>query len=170
MRALLSRLISGSRPSHPLYERVVSEARERHWYIAGEAEDSIDGRFAVLATLLALASVRLERGSEAAKRAGIDLTERFIADMDGEIRQLGIGDPGVGKQVGAMVGALGGRVEAWRRAIGGEEQWDEVLVRSLYRERAPGEQAQAHSLAAVRGLWDRLDAADDGAVIAGEWQ
>jgi cytochrome b pre-mRNA-processing protein 3 len=168
MRAWLSRLVSRPGQSHPLYERVVTEARSPHWYVEGEVPDTIDGRFAVLASLLALTSVRLERGSEAAQRAGIDLTERFIADMDGEIRQLGVGDPSIGKQVGGMVSALGGRVGAWRRALGSEEDWDEVAIRSLYRGVAPGRSARDHSAAALRLFWDRLERAGDGALVTGE--
>ena len=170
MRAWLSRWVSSPRQSSPLYERVVTEARMPHWYVEGRVPDTIDGRFAVLASLLALASVRLERGGEAAQRAGIDLTERFIADMDGEIRQLGIGDPSIGKQVGGMVSALGGRVGAWRRALAGEEDWDHVTARSLYRGHEPGEDAQAHGAAALRGFWDRLERAGDPALVKGEME
>ena len=169
MLAWLSRLIPSPRPLNRLYERVVTEARLPHWYVEGEAPDTIDGRFAVLASLLALTSVRLERGGELAQRAGIELTERFIADMDGEIRQLGIGDPSIGKQVGGMVGALGGRVGAWRRAASGEEAWNDVLIRSLYRGRAPGAAALAHGTAALRAFWDRLERADEAALAAGEF-
>jgi cytochrome b pre-mRNA-processing protein 3 len=168
MRAWLSRLVSSPRLSSPLYERVVSEARRPHWYVEGQVPDTIDGRFAILVTLLALVSVRLERGSEPAQRAGIDLTEQFIADMDGEIRQLGIGDPTIGKQVGGMVGALGGRVGAWRGALSDEEDWNDVTIRSLYRGRAPDQAALAHSAAALRALWERLEPWSDAALIAGD--
>lgn len=166
MRAWLSRWVSSLRQSSPLYERVVTEARMAHWYVEGEVPDTIDGRFAVLATLLALASIRLERGDEAAQRAGIELTERFIADMDAEVRQLGIGDPTVGKQVGGMVGALGGRIGAWRRALSGDEDWNEVMIRSLYRGRAPGGAAVAHGAKALRAFWRNLEQSED--VTAGE--
>jgi cytochrome b pre-mRNA-processing protein 3 len=168
MRAWLSRLVSSPRISSPLYERVVTEARSPHWYVEGHVPDTIDGRFAVLASLLALASVRLERGGELAQRGGIDLTECFIADMDGEIRQLGIGDPSIGKQVGGMVSALGGRVGAWRSAISGEEAWNDVTCRSLYRGRTPGDAALAHSESALREYWDRLLRADDVTLVAGD--
>ena len=169
MRAWLSRLVSSPRQLNPLYERVVTEARMPHWYVEGQVPDTIDGRFAVLATLLALASVRLERGGEAAQRAAIDLTEQFIADMDAEIRQLGIGDPTIGKQVGGMVGALGGRIGAWRRALSDEEDWEEVTIRGLYRGRAPSQAAVAHSMAALRAFWDRLERAEESALAAGEF-
>lgn len=168
MRAWLSRLVSSPRQSSPLYERVVTEARAPHWYVEGAVPDTIDGRFAVLATLLALTSIRLERGDEAAQRAGIDLTERFIADMDAEIRQLGIGDPTIGKQVGGMVGALGGRIGTWRRALSGGEDWDVVSSRGLYRGLAPGKAALAHSAAELRAFWNRLERAADASLAAGE--
>jgi len=168
MRAWLSRLVSSPRISSPFYERVVSEARSPHWYVEGQVPDTIDGRFAVLATLLALVSVRLERGGEPARRAGIDLTEQFIADMDTEIRQLGIGDPTIGKQVGGMVGALGGRIGAWRGALSGEEDWNAVAIRSLYRGKAPDAAALAHNAATLRACWDRLEHLGDAALIAGD--
>ena len=168
MRAWLSRLVSSPRQSGPLYERVVTEARMPHWYVEGQVPDTIDGRFAVLASLLALVSVRLERGGETAQRAAIDLTERFITDMDGEIRQLGIGDPSIGKQVGGMVGALGGRIGAWRGALTGAEKWDDVAIRSLYRGQAPGQAALAHGASALRAFWDRLERADEAALASGD--
>jgi cytochrome b pre-mRNA-processing protein 3 len=167
MFAWLSRLVSGPRILSPLYERVVTEARLPRWYVEGQVPDTIDGRFAALATLLALTSIRLERGDEAAQRAGIELTEIFIADMDAEIRQLGIGDPTIGKQVGGMVGALGGRVGAWRDALSGEDDWNKVTIRSLYRGRAPSLTALEHSAAALRAFWDKLARAD-AALIAGD--
>jgi len=167
MRAWLSRLVSSPRQLSPLYERVVTEARLPHWYVEGGVPDTIVGRFAVLATLLALTSIRLERGGEAAQRAGIDLTERFVADMDAEIRQLGIGDPSIGKQVGGMVGALGGRIGAWRHALSGEEDWHEVMVRGFYRGSGPGQAALVHSAAALRAFWDRLERTGDDALAAG---
>ena len=166
MRAWLSRWVSSPRQLSPLYERVVTEARLPHWYVESEVPDTIDGRFAVLATLLALTSIRLERGDQAAQRAGIELTESFIADMDTEVRQMGIGDPTVGKQVGGMVGALGGRIGAWRRALSGEEEWNEVMVRSLYRGSAPDQAALAHSAAALRAFWRNLEQSEG--VTAGE--
>ncbi|HMI41536.1 MAG TPA: ubiquinol-cytochrome C chaperone family protein [Sphingomicrobium sp.] len=170
MRAWLTRLVSSPRTSSPLYERVVSEARLPHWYVEGQVPDTIDGRFAVLTTLLALVSVRLERGGESAQRAGIDLTEQFITDMDAEVRQLGIGDPTIGKQVGGMVGALGGRVGAWRGVLSGDEDWNAVTIRSLYRGRAPDQAALAHGAEGLRTFWDRLGPLGGAALIAGDIQ
>ena len=51
--------------------------------------DTLDGRFAVLATVIALALVRLEGEGEAGNALSVALTERFIEVMESEHRELG---------------------------------------------------------------------------------
>ena len=82
-----------------LFEALVGEARRPGWYLEGQVPDTLDGRFAVLATIVALATVRLERGGDVARAASVALAERFVESMDAEHRQLGLGDPAVGKLV-----------------------------------------------------------------------
>ena len=49
-----------------LFESLVGEARREHWFVEGAVPDTLDGRFAALATIVALATVRMERGDAAA--------------------------------------------------------------------------------------------------------
>jgi cytochrome b pre-mRNA-processing protein 3 len=99
LRFLFRRLTSRPERGHRLFEAVVAEARRPHWYVEGEISDSLDGRFAVLATVCALFIVRLESGSDAGDAASAALTERFIESMDSEHRELGLNDPGLGRRV-----------------------------------------------------------------------
>jgi len=137
--SVLSRLFRPDRtppPGDALYRQIVVEARSPDWYTTGAVPDSVDGRFDAVALVLALVLIRLEAVGEPARQFSADLTERFIADMDGSLRELGIGDPTVGKQVGQMVSALGGRLGAYRDAlagVAGGEDLDAALVRNLYR-------------------------------------
>ena len=78
--------------------------------------DTIDGRFDMIAAILALVLLRLEAEGEAGRDPSVLLTEIFIDDMDGTLRQIGIGDYVVGKHVGRMMSALGGRLAAFRDA------------------------------------------------------
>ena len=64
-----------------LFAALTAEARSRSWYVAGEIPDTLDGRFVVLATVVALALVRLERDGDAGERVSVELTERFIDVM-----------------------------------------------------------------------------------------
>src|SRR4051812_27286704 len=101
----------------PLYAAIVAEARQPGWYRDAGIPDTMDGRFAVLTSLLALTDIRLERGADEARSLGPRLAEAFIADMDAQMRQAGFGDPSLGKQVRIMVGALASRVDRWRLAV-----------------------------------------------------
>ena len=60
-----------------LFESVTSIARQPHWYVEGAVPDSLDGRFAVLATVTALVLVRLEADGADGDAASVALTERF---------------------------------------------------------------------------------------------
>lgn len=167
--ASLMRLFRREEPvAAQLYQAVVAKAREPHWYVAAQAPDTLEGRFSVLATLLALTDVRLERGGEAARFASVGLAEAFVEDMDAQHRQLGTGDPVMGKKVGGLVGALGGRVGAWRRAVDGEESWTAVALRSLYRGEAPNADALDYAERQLRSYWAGLEASSDEALIAGQ--
>lgn len=167
MKSLMRLFRSEPGEARPLYDQVVARARQPHWYVDGWAPDTMEGRFGVLATLLALTDVRLERGGEAARRASVSLTECFVADMDAQLRQDGVGDPVMGKKVGSLVGALGGRVGAWRRAVDGEESWEAVTSRSFYRDKAPGETALAHTVAELKHYWQALQGRSDEALLGG---
>ena len=57
---------SGAGRGSALFAALVGEARRPHWYVEGEVPDTLDGRFAVLSTMVAMATVRLERGGERA--------------------------------------------------------------------------------------------------------
>jgi cytochrome b pre-mRNA-processing protein 3 len=146
-----------------LFAALVGEARQPHCYVQGQIPDTLDGRFAVLATMTALATVRLERGGDAARMEAVALTERFVEAMDAEHRELGIGDPTLGKTVRKLVGSLARRVELWRDAIDGD-RWDEAVAASLNVADA---KALAHFEAALRQVWARLEAASDAALAEG---
>nr|WP_314441396.1 ubiquinol-cytochrome C chaperone family protein [uncultured Sphingomonas sp.] len=164
----LMRLFRGEpNVAEPLYAQVVARAREPHWYVAGRVPDTMEGRFSVLATLLALTDIRLEQGGSDAHKASVGLAECFVHDMDSQLRQDGVGDPVMGKRVGSLVGALGGRVGAWRRAIEGEESWEAVAGRSLYRDQVPSPEALAYSVGELRRYWQALQGRGDEALVGG---
>ena len=154
---------SGASRGSALFAALVGEARQPHWYLEGGVPDTLDGRFAVLASVAALATVRLERGGEAARMEAVALAERFVEAMDVEHRELGIGDPTLGRKVRKLMGALARRVELWREVVDRGE-WEATVAESL---NVAGADAVAHGEAALRTLWTRLDAASDEALIEG---
>lgn len=153
-----------------LFAASVAEARQPHWFVEGQVPDSIDGRFAVLATIVALATIRLERGGDVARAAAVALAERFVEAMDAEHRQLGIGDPTVGKTVRKLVGALDRRVQLWPGTLDDDDGWEHALRVSLFRDSPPSAAALDHCEAALRSAWARLEAAPDEALAEGRFE
>lgn len=119
----------------PLYQHIVAAARQPAWYLDG-APDSVDGRFDMVAAILSHVLIRLE-DDPSARGASAHLAELFVDDMDGQLRQIGVGDVTVGKQVGRMMAALGGRLTAYRDAAGDPGGLANALVRNLWRGQAP---------------------------------
>jgi cytochrome b pre-mRNA-processing protein 3 len=121
----------------PLYRAVVQHARLPFWYAEGGVPDTLDGRFDMMAAILSVVLIRLESEGEKGRAPAALVTELFIDDMDGQLRQIGIGDVVVGKHVGKMMSALGGRLTAYREALTGSTGLDGALTRNLYRGEAP---------------------------------
>lgn len=158
------------RPADTLYRALVAEARRPDWYARGGVPDSLDGRFDMLALVVALAMLRLEASAESGA-LNAALAERFIADMDGSLRQMGIGDQNVGKEVGRMMSALGGRLGAYRDAAtaGSAEAWDAALARNLWRGDVPAEPAHGWLVGRVAALAAAITATPLDRLVAGEW-
>ena len=116
----------------PLYAALVAEARNPAWYLDGKVADTIDGRFEMVSALTALAILRLDAEGDGGKLPSVMLTETFVDDMDGQLRQEGVGDIVVGKHIGKMMAALGGRIEAYGAGLNGGDL-EAALVRNLYR-------------------------------------
>jgi cytochrome b pre-mRNA-processing protein 3 len=140
-----------------LFDALSAEARRPHWYVQGKVPDTLDGRFAVLATITALALIRLE-GEEDGNALAVALTERFIEVMESEHRELGLGDPALGKTVRKLVGMLARRTELWRSAEPGGSGWAEPARESLYKDAVDAD-ALSHSAAELERFSRRLDKA-----------
>jgi cytochrome b pre-mRNA-processing protein 3 len=138
-----------------LFAALTAEARQPHWYVEGEVPDTLDGRFAMLSTVAALALVRLERESDAGNQLSVALTERFIEVMESEHRELGVGDPTLGRTVRKLVSILANKTELWREAT--NSNWTEMSRASLYKEDVALD-ALNHSAAALKQLARRFDA------------
>ncbi|MFZ5748528.1 MAG: ubiquinol-cytochrome C chaperone family protein [Pseudomonadota bacterium] len=149
-----------------LYAAIVARGRMPHWYLDGGVADSVDGRFDMIAAILAFVLLRLEGDPEGAVPSTA-LAERFIDDMDGQLRQIGIGDIVVGKHMGKMMGMLGGRLGAYR-AADTSDALDAALIRNLYRGVAPTPAALAHTRNALAGFRAALAEMPAARIIAGE--
>lgn len=162
---LLDRLMGKTVDEHaevrPLWHAIVGVARTPRWYSELGVADTVPGRFDAVAMVMALVLLRMEREPELSSQA-ILLTELFVTDMDAQLRETGLGDMVVGKHVGKLMGALGGRMDALRGALAGKEPMVAAVERNVTLN------ADAAGLAAeLRALADQLDTLDATALLAG---
>ena len=158
---LFRRLTAEPQRGAALFAAVTRIARRPHWYVEGQVQDTIDGRFTVLATIAALVLVRLEREGARGDAASVALTERFIEVMESEHRELGLGDPTLGKTVRRLVGSLARRTDRWRAGVADPSDWIAATRDCLYKRGATAE-ALEHSAEAQKRIWAELEATDVG--------
>jgi cytochrome b pre-mRNA-processing protein 3 len=156
----LKRLFGGrNAQADALYAALVEAARTPHFYADLGVPDTIDGRFDMLALMLSAAIVRLEAGGAPTLPLRTRLREVFVEDMDESMREIGVGDLGVGKHVKKMMVAFEGRFLVYREALpaGNADLLAQLIARNVYRGAAENkaEQLAAH----VRAMADRWQAA-----------
>lgn len=149
----------------PLWSALVAEARRPDWYARGGVADTVPGRFDMVSAVLAMALLRME-GREDMAQPSVWLTELFVDDMDGQLREFGIGDIVVGKHVGKLVGAMGGRLDAYRAGLAGD---DATLAEAVGRNVNLRDEGDPRLVASgLRDLAGRLSRTSDEALLAGE--
>ena len=164
LKFLFASLTAQPARASDLFDSVTRIARSAHWYREGAVPDTLEGRFAMLATVTALVMVRLEALGEDGNLLSVALTERFVEVMESEHRELGLGDPSLGKTVRKLVGALARRLDIWRAALAGERDWAGAGADSV----AGGDAGQAHLAQALRDLSDRIEASTFDQLAAGD--
>lgn len=159
----------GAKPGagmEPLYSAVVAQARQPDWYAKAAVPDTLDGRFEMVTLITAATILRLEREGDRAGEPMAVLTECYVADMEAQIREVGIGDVVVGKHVGRMMSALGGRIGSLRGATTADAR-TALLSRTVWSEATPSPEQQAEGAALLAALIARLDASSFDELMAG---
>jgi cytochrome b pre-mRNA-processing protein 3 len=151
----------------PLWHRTVELARDRRWYAECGVADTVAGRFDAVTLMLALVLLRMERPGETGEAlipASVHMTELFVDDMDGQLRQSGVGDLSVGKHIGKLMSVLGGRLGALRDAL---PQGLEALTPVIARNVTLAEGADpVHAAALALDFTRRLSATSDADLLA----
>ncbi len=151
-----------------LYRAAIDLARDPDWYLKGGVPDTLNGRFDMVSAVVSIILFRLEDEGEPGQVPSVMLTEIFIDDMDGQLREDGMGDVVVGKHIGKMLSALGGRLTAYRDVMGEGHDFEDALVRNLYRSEAPAADALAYTAQRLRALRTGLSAKPLDQLIKGD--
>jgi len=151
-----------------LYGMIVAQARMPCFYREFGVADTVNGRFDLIVLHLSLLLNRLAQ-EPALHDLGQEIFDRFCEDMDDNLREMGVGDLAVAKEMRRMGEAYYGRAQAYREALATNdpEELVEALKRNIYGG-SPVAAAAAPRLAAyMRGALRVLEAQGSADLAAG---
>jgi cytochrome b pre-mRNA-processing protein 3 len=147
-----------------LYGMIVAQARKEGFYRSYGVPDTVDGRLEMVMLHAVLVLGRLERDTATLRGLGQGLFDRFCQDMDASMREMGVGDLAVPKQMRQIGAAFYGRQAVYREALAapGDGPLVKALDRNVFAGAAPalGAERLAAYMRAAAGLLARADDAD----------
>ena len=153
-----------------LYGMIVAQARLPCFYRDYAVADTINGRFDLIVLHLALVLNRLAQ-DPAWRTLGQKLFDRFCKDMDHNLREMGVGDLTVPKEMRRMGEAFYGRTQAYQAALAVADDGRalvETVARNIYGGSPSGPAAAARLAAYIRVAVGDLKAQDPASLAAGE--
>lgn len=125
-----------------LYLRVIEQARAPSLYEAFGIPDTPDGRFDMIALHAILVFRRLRQEREQTRQLAQELFDLMFADMDQNLREMGVGDMSIGKRIKGMAQGFYGRLASYDAALHDNDArtLEAALRRNVYRHATPNDQ------------------------------
>jgi cytochrome b pre-mRNA-processing protein 3 len=151
-----------------LYGAIVAQARSPTFYVEFGVPDTVEGRFDLIVLHLVLVLRRLGRAADRGGDFGQRLFDAFCQDLDGNLREMGVGDLAVPKRMRRFGEAFYGRQAAYVAALAADnpQVFENALARNILQ--VEGVDDRAVSLARyARAAAGELDAHDDAGLFGG---
>ncbi|MCW5715391.1 MAG: ubiquinol-cytochrome C chaperone [Bauldia sp.] len=170
---MLSRLFGRSRTNvagDTLYRAIVAQARLPLIYRVWRVPDTVDGRFEMIVLHVVLLFRRLGRDGDSGQAIAQEVFDIFLADMDQQLREMGVGDLGVPKRMKKIGQSFYGRLATYGTVLAKEDEAGllEALERNLFPDgNAPSlAPLAAYAMAAATQLSGQPTKAIAGGTIA----
>ena len=153
-----------------IYNKVVAQARLSCFYRDYTVADTVSGRFDLIVLHLALVLDRLAQ-DPALRTLGQGVFDRFCQDMDHNLREMGVGDLTVPKELRRMGEAFYGRAQAYQAALAVADDGRalvETVARNIYSGSASVQAAATRLAAYIRLMAHDLKAQDPASLADGE--
>ncbi|WP_018181783.1 ubiquinol-cytochrome C chaperone family protein [Kaistia granuli] len=138
-RRLFTRNRRNEAIAYSLYGAIVAQARQPALYTEFSVPDTLDGRFDMIVLHGFLLFHRLKSENESDRQVGQDVFDIFLKDMDGTLREMGVGDISVPKKLKKMAEAFFGRIRAYDEALesGDRAALGDAIERNVFPDGAP---------------------------------
>jgi cytochrome b pre-mRNA-processing protein 3 len=140
------------RQGFELYGAAVSAARQPFFFAELGVPDTLDGRFDLVGLYVALLIRRLHRDADPRGAALAQAVfDAMFADMDTNLREMGVGDMSIARRVKNMWEAFHGRAQAYEAplAAGNRAALAEALARNVWRGSLAADDSAPDRLAGI---------------------
>jgi cytochrome b pre-mRNA-processing protein 3 len=141
-----------------LYGTIVAQARAAPFYRNYGVPDTVEGRFEMVVLHMVLVLRRFEGEAAAGRALGQGLFDWFCRDMDGSLREMGVGDLAVPAKMRKIGEAFFGRQAAYGEALAapGLESLTAALARNVFGAADNAVEGASALAAYVRAAAQRL--------------
>lgn len=155
--------------AHKLYMALVEQARQPAFYVDRGVPDDKEGRFDMIVMHAFLVLRRLKRDHDKTNELAQAVFDVMFADMDRNLREMGVSDLVVGRRVKNLVKAFYGRVVAYEAGLdGADEVLAAALERNLFRNTKPEDRDIAGMIQYMRREAESLDVQSLENLMSGE--
>ncbi len=153
-----------------LYGAIVAQARQPYFYSQLGVPDTLEGRFDMIILHAFLLFHRLKDDSEEAKELSQVVFDTMFQDLDQSLREMGVGDMGVGPRIKKMASSFYGRVGAYDKALAEEDnkELEAVIARNVFNKLQPEDLVLKHLATYVRNNSAALKALGTKQILAGK--
>ena len=122
-----------------LYGAIVAQARRAYFYRELKVPDTMEGRYDMIIMHAFLLFHRLKSENEEVGVLGQSVFDIMFKDLDQSLREMGVGDMGIGPRIKKMASSFYGRVTAYDKALENEddEELKQVIGRNLFNKLEP---------------------------------
>jgi len=174
LKAMLN-MIGLLRPSSAaasIYDAAVNEARREEYYGLIGVPNTLDGRFDMIALIVSLALGRVGKIPKKGSALGQEIFDIMFADMEQNLREIGVSDEGMKYRIREMAGGFMGRMRTYGRLSENKdglefgkllEQWNLAISRNIFRNDdgvAPTSAELSQRVVNINSLLNDLDDVD----------
>lgn len=141
LKRFFERFRTGQAPEDALYDSIVAAARQARLYADWGVPDTPAGRIEMVAVHTAIVTHALIALGAAGEERARALNERFVTDMDDNMREIGVGDLTVPRKVKKAAAAVYDRVALVEKisALGAaQEKVDAAMALAEIEDQAEG--------------------------------
>ena len=126
---------SRDRSIRDLYGAIVAQARCAAFYSGYGVPDTVQGRFDLIVLHMVLLLDRLARVNDSGRGIGQQLFDVFCRDLDDNLREMGVGNLAVPKQMRRFGEAFYGRQAAYLAAFAAadERELEKAIARNIFQ-------------------------------------